>query len=440
MRAWSVASGGLAVMAVMSTGCLRASEYRCNANAECIQAGTQGRCGPAGYCAFDDGTCDSGLRYGALAGGGFANQCVAGWDASELDVPIDAPIDMAIDAPPPIDARECFGAGAYAVCFDGAPPTGMVTIAGTLDTDTDPRCAPMPASWTAAGQPDACMIAANTIMVTGNVAVTGSTNRRPLVLVAQTVTIGATLDVASHRSPPVNAIGAPSTHCPAFPTAPVNATNGAGGGAGGSFMRAGGNGGRGEYTSSTGGTAASADSSPPTILRGGCPGQQGGTGTEAAGAPGFGGGAIYITADLIAFASSGIINASGSGALGGGYNSGGSGGGSGGMIVLYSSQRIMADNARLLANGGGGSAGADTGTGAVGADPTATSPTSPASGGVGPGANGGAGFGGTSSAGTGGSAGGSRETGGGGGGGGGYIQTNHPLTGATVSPAATIVP
>ncbi|MDX2092777.1 MAG: hypothetical protein SFX73_33230 [Kofleriaceae bacterium] len=428
MRAWSVMAAAVSV-----SGCLRASEYRCNANAECIQAGTQGRCGPAGYCAFDDDTCDSGLRYGALAGGGYANACVAGGDAMEV---VDAPID----APPPIDARECFGSGAYALCFDGAPPMGMITLAGTLDTDTDARCAAMPASWALAGQPDACLIAANAIMVTGNVAVTGSTNRRPLVLVAQTVTIGATLDVASHRSPPVNAIGAPAAQCQAFPMAPVSATNGAGGGAGGSFMRAGGPGGHGESSGSTGGVAASADSAAPTILRAGCPGQQGGDGVAPAGAPGMGGGAIYIAANLIAFSSSGIINASGSGAHGGGTTAGGSGGGSGGMIVLYSSELTMATGARLLANGGGGSGGADGGTGAVGADPTATSPTSAASGGNGPGANGGAGFAGSASAQAGGSAGGSRESAGGGGGGGGYIQSNHPLTGATVSPAATIVP
>jgi hypothetical protein len=111
------------------------------------------------------------------------------------------------------------------------------------------------------------------------------------------VTISSTLDIASHRGGTTGA-AANASQCAAFATAPVNDTNGAGGGAGGSFIGAGGNGGRGEAGSALGGTAAAADAVAPTVLRGGCPGQTGATGTQAAGTRGASGGALYLTASV----------------------------------------------------------------------------------------------------------------------------------------------
>lgn len=415
-------------------GCLGSDQYKCSTNVDCTRASSQGRCEAVGFCSFDDASCGGGRRFGDLSGP-FANQCVPPPDAA----PPDAPIDAAIDAFVP-DARECFGSGAYMMCFAGMPPMGTVTLVGALDTSTDARCAAMmPQSWIDAGQPDACLIMGKAINVTGALAVTGA---RPLVLLGDVVTISGVIDVASHRGAATLTPGAPATQCAVFVSVPGSDPSGSGGGAGGSFMRRGGNGGRGSSAASLGGTAAAADTVAPTVLRGGCPGQPGalgGTGSTV-GAAGQGGGAIFITASNLTITSAGGINVSGAGAIGGTVNAGGSGGGAGGMIVLHVVENLTTTGARLLANGGGGSAGADMGVGTPGSDPVATMPTTPAPGGNGPGAAGGDGFAGSTQAQPGNNAGGSRDTGGGGGGGGGYIQSNQALTGATVSPAATIVP
>lgn len=350
-------------------------------------------------------------------------------DAAVDTRPIDAPPDMFV-----ADARECFGSGAYVLCFAGMPPMGTLSLSGTLDTTSDARCVAMPQTWPAAGQPDACMLIARDLSVTGNLQVTGS---RPLVLVGENVTISAVVDVASHRGAPV-APGGNASQCNAFAGTPVASTNGGGGGAGGSFMAKGGNGGRGQDATSTGGVAAAADGTAPTVLRGGCAGQTGGAGTAAAGPAGAGGGAIYVASSRLSLPSTGAINVSGAGATGGGTFAGGSGAGSGGMIVIHTVQLAMSGG-RLIANGGGGaSGGTSSANGVSGNDPVVTAPTTPATGGNGGGSSGGNGFAGASQAQTG--ATGNNKAGGGGGGGGGYIQASLALTGITASPAIAVVP
>lgn len=430
-----IAGAIVAVIVGGSSGCLRSTQFECSSNVDCTRAGAQGTCEAVGFCSFSDSSCEGGRRYGSLSGP-FADQCIPPPDAAVPDAPIDAAIDAYVH-----DARECFGGGAYMLCFAGMPPMGPVTLAGAFDTDTDTRCAAtMPQSWTDAGQPAACLVMGKTITVTGAVTVTGA---RPLVLLADVITIGGVIDIAAHRGVTTPVPLSPALQCAAFPTAPVGDLAGGGGGAGGSFMRAGGNGGRGNDNAALGGTAAAMDAAAPIVLRGGCPGQGGGTGQAAStiGDPGQGGGAIFITASNLTISNGAGINASGSGALGGTALAGGSGGGTGGMIVLHIAETITATGARLIANGGAASAGSNAGTaGIVGADPAFISPTMPAAGGTGPGAAGGNGFAGTNQAQAGNNAGGNRDTGGGGGGGAGYIQSNKPLAGATVSPVTTIVP
>jgi len=422
-----------ALLLLASTGCLKAVAYHCADDHGCINDGLQGTCEAQGFCSFPDSNCPGGQRFGDLAGS-LSNQCVGG--LVDSGIPIDAPRpDAPIDAFVP-DARECFGSGGYQLCFAMMPPTGTVMLSGTLDTTSDTRCVAMPQAWIDAGQPDACMVLAHDLSVTGNLTVTGS---RPLVLVGETVTIGAVVDVASHRGM-ATAPGGNATQCTAAATTPVNAANGAGGGAGGSFMSKGGNGGRGQDAGSTGGNAAAADAAVPTVLRGGCPGELGGTGTQAAGALGAGGGAIYIASSRLSLPFAGVINVSGAAATGGGTFSGGSGAGSGGMIVISTFQ-LLTGGGKLMANGGGGASGGNSGSaGANGSDPSTASPTTVAAGGSGGGgSNGGAGFAGSTLAANGSGAQ-NNKAGGGGGGGGGYIQVNMNLPGITSSPAFAVVP
>jgi len=418
-------------VALLAGGCLKSVQHQCAQSTECTLGGVQGTCEGNGFCSFPDPSCPGGARYGDLAGS-LSNTCVGGPGGDGgVDSPVvDAPIDMFVP-----DARECFGAGAYELCFSGMPPMGTVSLAGTLDTTTDARCMAMPQSWIDAGQPDACMILARDLTVTANLLVTGT---RPLVLVGEHVRINAVVDIASHRGA-ATAPGGNAAQCSAFLAAPVASTNGGGGGAGGSFMTKGGNGGRAQDASSTGGTAAAADGVAPTILRGGCAGQTAGDGTAAAGPPGAGGGAIYIAASQLFLPSAGAINVSGAGGSAGGTFAGGSGAGSGGMIVIHTYE-LGLFGGRLVANGGGGASGGTAGSaGVAGEDPAQGAPLIAANGGTGGGSAGGDGFAGTTQAANG-AGGQNNRAGGGGGGGGGYIQSNIALSGVVASPTLTVVP
>ena len=411
-------------IALVASGCLNKPAYECAGSTDCVNGGAQGVCQPDHFCSFMDSSCPSGQRYGDLSGS-MGGQCVP--------IPIDAYIP---DAPPDAyvyDARECFGGGgAYQLCFAGMPPMGNLALNGNFNTGTDARCMTPPTNWMTAGQPDACMVLGKAITVQ-TLTVTGT---KPLILLGDTITITGTLDVSSKASGAAGP-GLTTTQCGAFVAAPVSDGNGAGGGAGGSFKTLAGDGGRGDAIGSTGGRAAAADSANPAVLRSGCPGQTGGTGTAAAGAPGKGGGVVYLTASKITI--TGAIHASGAGGASGGLLSGGSGGGSGGMIVLHAAETITATGGRVLANGGGGAAGGSNNmNGNAGSDPNPSTPTTAATGGVGGGAAGGDGFAQGHPATTGSQM--NNRGGGGGGGGGGYIQTNIAITGATVSPTATLVP
>jgi hypothetical protein len=370
------------------------------------------------------------------------------------DAGIDAPGGPGDDAgPPPPDGPPtgngaCYGPSGWQVCLD-ARASGPVTLQGTLDTGTSNKCLPsLPTSWTAAHQPDACIIAGGSVTV-GALRVTGS---RPLVIVADSrIDVGGLVDIASHRSPAgVGAGTGAGTDCKAFPVGPGMGPPG-GGGAGGSFMFPGGNGGPGDGTSQAGGQAPTAFVGGPSTLRGGCAGQPGGGGKpDDAGA---GGGAIYlVSTGTIAFSAAGIIDASGAGGGGEDNLHGGGGGGAGGMIALYASAITATATATattvLIATGGGGGGGsAQSGPkmkGKDGQEPDLAMPLVPASGGGGGiliGASGGDGGNGypalaNTIPGLFGISGDSGAGGGGGGGGGGQIRSNQALGAALVSPTA----
>lgn len=71
---WGLTAGGLA--AALAIACTTDSAvFTCSSDSDCTGEGN-GVCQPNGFCAFPDAMCESGFRYGDLAGGGFANACV----------------------------------------------------------------------------------------------------------------------------------------------------------------------------------------------------------------------------------------------------------------------------------------------------------------------------------------------------------------------------
>jgi hypothetical protein len=347
---------------------------------------------------------------------------------------IDGATDGEIDAPPdvPPDApRQDFGTGVWTVHVSTLPTEG-VPLPGSIQTDTSTLCS-TDAAFVDPSQPDACFIVGTTITMT--TATTNVRGDRPLVLVAtDSVTIDQKLDVASHRGQNMGP-GGNWSGC-GSPGSGADHSTGGGGGAGGSFITKGGDGGAGDNGNASAGTAANS-LGMPAFLHGGCPGSHGGNGSQNAAGIANGGGAIYIVA-ANAITVSGLVNASGSGAVGGGHASGGGGGGSGGMIVL-SAPQIDATGA-MLANGGGGAGGGDNNSnGMNGSDEMIGMPLVPPPGGNGPGGAGGAGST-NGTAGTGAGDGPSNEGGGGGGGGAGFIGINVAVTGGTYTPSPTMFP
>jgi hypothetical protein len=273
--------------------------------------------------------------------------------------------DGGVDDTPP-GTRVCAGSTALAalgeICFDPAPAT--VSLEGTIDTDTDPRCIQR-----TIGQFDVCILPTST--VASPVRFEGA--RPPILWSSSTLSIISTVDVSSTSAGDIGA-AADFTACGA-PTAGdggFDATNSLGaGGAGGTFSGAGGTGG--SMNGAPGGTAQPTDL---VALRGGCRGFSGGSANLATGSNGHGGGVAYLVAGT-EIVIAGIINASGGGGLAAAVREGGSGGGSGGQIALDAPAITIKAGAILLALGGGGATGATASlVGNAGADPTTTSPFS----------------------------------------------------------------
>lgn len=357
-------------------------------------------------CSFEHGTVPSGSPDGSV-------------DGTSDDV----------DAPP--SGVTCLGADAYQVCVP--PPAMSVTLSGTIDTATAVECAPaQPSPWIAAGQPESCFIIGTSISITGMARVVGA---RPLVLVASNaISISGTLDASTKRGEAKSGPGAPAASCRSFTQDPEANSSGPAGGAGGTFMTKGGDGGDGAASNVEG--RAPNPEPAPMRLRAGCNGQRGGTGDEPPGAPGAGGGAVYLVAGGM-ITISGTINASGAGGANGSNDatkSGGSGGGSGGMIKLHAAGITIGGAGAVMANGGGAASGSDeNGGGNFGSDPQAADVRAPGGASISNSGAGGGGFAVALPAVDGEKATGNNTGGGGGGGGGGFIQSNVTLTGGTIS-------
>ncbi len=363
-------------------------------------------------------------------------------DASEIDDAPDAMIGTSGDV--------CYGTLVH-VCFTSAP-TGTVSPLSPLNTGNDAACTLIYAQ---SDGVEVCVIAADTITVTGELTATGP---RPLVLVAATmINVGGTIDVSSKAMPSRRGAGSQGLAC-TNSSAGTNDRGGGGGGGGGTFSTRGGTGGTGD-TNMNGPPAGVAPGGPsgtgqatPVTLRGGCRGAVGGEGGDSdgvnpGGPGGLGGGAVALVSGGT-ITVPGAVYASGAGGgtilgqLGtcapgnGGFEQGGGGGGGGGMIVLDGA--ALAVPGKIVANGGGGGGGGACFGGVHGGDGTTGQWNMQASGGMGDVANGGANGGSGSS----------RiaftvldglpdVSGGGGGGGGlGYVWTKGTLAGgAMISPA-----
>lgn len=350
---------------------------------------------------------------------------------------IDATGDSIRDAPPVVvDAPPgsvCVGANAFELCI--APTvTDPKTLSGTLDTDNSSDCIdPSLAGFTTTGlHPLTCIVAGSVITVNGLVVV----GTKPLALASTTaITINGVLDIAAHG----NTEGAGARSQCNQGNSPGNDA----GGAGAALQEAGGNGGDGPNSNPGG---VSGQLVVPSVLRGGCDGQDG---NGSGGDNGRGGGALFVAAKTNITISSATINASGSRGEGGGQGSagvaptpddpepggGGGGGGSGGFIYLHAGIGISASSAKIVANGGGGGGGgSDQNSGSSGRDPNPNDPLAAPGGGDGPGSggNGGPGFPAANRSGQNSTS--STQGGGGGGGGSGFLLANFPLIGAITSP------
>jgi hypothetical protein len=320
-------------------------DSQCSGGGQCVNS----------FCAFSDGQCPSGLRYGELSGPN-SNVCV-GQEMPDAGTPMDsdAGSDSGMGSDAGMGSNACYGAGPGKVCF-AQPPTGTQTINAAINTD-GAMCAT-----TVIGTAPGCVIAADSITISGTVTVTGS---KALVLVAATtLTVTGSLDASSRRG------GGGQLGASADPAGcdPGTAPGAHGGGAGGSFGGTGGAGGN-DGGGMHGGVAGAAQATL-TALRGGCPGQTGAVGGTA-GAPGHGGGAVYLIAGTSIVIASGTINASGEPGTGGSTMGAGGGGAGAGGLVAFDAPSVT-NNASVFANGGGGGEGAGTNsTGNTPADPTA---------------------------------------------------------------------
>ena len=404
-----------------------AGAFQCESDTEC-QGAQDGRCEPNGFCSFLDDTCGlGGRRYGGLSGS-LAGTCVGAEpiDAAVIDTPL-------IDATLPEAGETCLGAtgGLVQPCFAVAP-SGTVTLAGAIDTDTSPLCSTIVSNTTA------CVIASGSIQIDAATTVT-ATGTKPLVLAATgTVTINGVLDVASHRG--VIAPGASGNDATCDPgTPPTTNGNAGGGGGGGSFGAKGGDGGDGNGGGGPDGGTSGAAALPPTTLRGGCKAQDGKEGAGAAatrGLGGNGGGVVYVIAGTtLSIGAGGVINASGAGGTNGvTARAGGGGGGSGGLVGLDAP--TVTNGGVVFANGGSGAEGSgDNNPGKPGVDPTGAGPAVFGIGISNTGGDGGNGGAGAAGAG----ANGLQSTDGGGGGGGVGVIRVFPLQaiGGAVSPPPT---
>ncbi len=427
MKIWAAAI----VVVGMGSGCKYGPyEFSCTDDASC---GAGGKCEPGfNLCSFpNEAKCGPGGRSFGDLGGPNSGQCVGGQpppDGGNL------PDGNPPDGNPADAGLFCYGSAPHTICFASAPtgnldvstPTTFDTVIGTALTCATPM----------SGGTGDCVLAASTITISSMLRAIGL---KPLVLVAAdsiSVPISGSIDVGSHRQPTesIGAGGDPVAGCNAG-TPPGTTGGTSGGGAGGSFMGAGGDGGSGGVGGVAGvhGAAQGID----TVIRGGCPGQDGAGPAVSKGVHGHGGGAVFLIARN-SITVNGTIKAGGEGGGAAAPAASGAGGGGSGGMIGFDAITIMVTGT-LVANGGGGGEGSSNAlAGNPGVD---ASVTNAAVGGSNATSGGGDGGNGASGAAAGPCVNGMDGMGGGGGGGGvggaGLIKGPPASLGTSVSPAAT---
>lgn len=99
MRRWALRLALMGGLSVVSVACTSSSNvFTCASDTDCTGEGV-GTCQSNGFCAFPDAMCDSGSRYGELAGGGFANMCVPQDGSNETDPAADSTSSTSSDPP-----------------------------------------------------------------------------------------------------------------------------------------------------------------------------------------------------------------------------------------------------------------------------------------------------------------------------------------------------
>jgi hypothetical protein len=81
------------ILAMITSGCIRAAAFVCTSDPQCTRAGVQGTCEQVGFCSFRDVTCASGRRFGDVSGS-YTQRCVGDIGASP-----DAAIDGGLQVP-----------------------------------------------------------------------------------------------------------------------------------------------------------------------------------------------------------------------------------------------------------------------------------------------------------------------------------------------------
>jgi hypothetical protein len=111
--------------------------FFCEESSECEEAGVVGVCQPGGLCSFPDGDCDSGQRYGELAGNA-SGECVSVDDATGSGAATSAASASATSGGG--EESSDGGAGSTTINVSGGSSTGEpppATDDGPLETTSD---------------------------------------------------------------------------------------------------------------------------------------------------------------------------------------------------------------------------------------------------------------------------------------------------------------
>ena len=122
----------VSVVGLALTACSAATEYPCETNAQCVDAGVVGVCQSPGWCSFPDDGCESGQRYGDLAGSGLAGTCVPVDDGS-TGVADDDSATATATTPPTTD-QTTTDPSASSTLSTTTPLTTGVDVTGEDDT------------------------------------------------------------------------------------------------------------------------------------------------------------------------------------------------------------------------------------------------------------------------------------------------------------------